>query len=92
MGDEYRTIDYAVADGIATITLDRPEHMNAFTVRMCLEMIDAFDRVDGDPEVRAVIVTGSPAANRFATRGNEFGRSAIPLAGRQGTRVKISPA
>lgn len=62
MGDEYRTIDYGVADGIATITLDRPEHMNAFTVRMCLEMIDAFDRVDQDPEVRAVIVTGSGRA------------------------------
>ena len=62
MGDEYRTIDYSVTDGIATITLDRPDHMNAFTVRMCLEMIDAFDRVDADPDVRAVIVTGSGRA------------------------------
>lgn len=62
MGDEYRTIDYSVTDGIATITLDRPDHMNAFTVRMCLEMIDAFDRVDEDPDVRAVIVTGSGRA------------------------------
>lgn len=62
MGDEYGTIDYAVTDGIATITLDRPDHMNAFTVRMCLEMIDAFDRVDEDPDVRAVIVTGSGRA------------------------------
>ena len=62
MGDEYGTIDYAVTDGIATITLDRPDHMNAFTVRMCLEMIDAFDRVDADPDVRAVIVTGSGRA------------------------------
>ncbi len=62
MGDEYRTIDYALEDGICTITLDRPEHMNAFTVRMCLELLDAFDRVDSDPDVRAVIVTGSGRA------------------------------
>ena len=62
MGDEYGTIYYAVTDGIATITLDRPDHMNAFTVRMCLEMIDAFDRVDEDPDVRAVVVTGSGRA------------------------------
>jgi len=51
VGDGYRTIGYDLSDGVATITLDRPEHMNAFTVRMCLEMIDAFDRVDDDPDV-----------------------------------------
>jgi len=62
VGDGYRTIGYDVSDGVATITLDRPEHMNAFTVRMCLEMIDAFDRVDDDPDVRAVIVTGAGRA------------------------------
>ncbi len=62
MADGYRTIDYAVDEGIATITLDRPDHMNAFTVRMCLEMIDAFDRVDADPDVRVVIVTGAGRA------------------------------
>ena len=63
MGDEdYRTIRYDVDDGIATLTLHRPDHMNAFTVRMCLEMLDAFDRVDADPAVRAVIVTGTGRA------------------------------
>lgn len=62
MADGYRTIDYVVAEGIATITLNRPDHMNAFTVRMCLEMIDAFDRVDADPDVRVVIVTGAGRA------------------------------
>jgi enoyl-CoA hydratase/carnithine racemase len=60
--DDYRTIRYEADDGIATLTLHRPDHMNAFTVRMCLEMLDAFDRVDADPEVRAVIVTGSGRA------------------------------
>jgi len=62
VGDGYRTIGYDLSDGVATITLDRPDHMNAFTVRMCMEMIDAFDRVDDDPDVRAVIVTGAGRA------------------------------
>jgi enoyl-CoA hydratase/carnithine racemase len=51
-------IAYEVADGIATITLDRPDRLNAFTVRMHEELIDAFDRVDADDDVRVVIVTG----------------------------------
>jgi len=62
VGDGYRTIGYDLSNGVATITLDRPDHMNAFTVRMCMEMIDAFDRVDDDPDVRAVIVTGAGRA------------------------------
>ena len=59
---EYQTIQYAVADAVATITLHRPDKLNAFTARMCVELIDAFDRVDEDDEVRAVIVTGSGRA------------------------------
>ena len=47
-----------VVDGIATITLDRPDQLNAFTGRMLDELLDAFDRTDGDDDVRAVIVTG----------------------------------
>jgi enoyl-CoA hydratase/carnithine racemase len=54
----YTQILYDVADGIATITLHRPEKMNAFTGTMMSEMIDAFDRIDADDDVRAVIVTG----------------------------------
>jgi enoyl-CoA hydratase/carnithine racemase len=54
----YTQILYDVADGIATITLHRPEKMNAFTGTMMSEMIDAFDRIDADDGVRAVIVTG----------------------------------
>jgi enoyl-CoA hydratase/carnithine racemase len=56
---EYSQIIYDVADSIATITLNRPERMNAFTDVMMREVIDAFDRVDADDDVRAVIVTGS---------------------------------
>lgn len=58
----YETILYSVEDGIATITLNRPDRMNAFTGQMMLEMIDAFDAIDADDAVKAVIVTGSGRA------------------------------
>ena len=55
---DYEHIAYDVEDRILTITLDRPEQLNAFTGRMMTEMIDAFDRSDADDNIRAVIVTG----------------------------------
>jgi enoyl-CoA hydratase/carnithine racemase len=55
----YSQIDYQVSEQIATITLNRPEKMNAFTGTMMNEIIDAMDRVDGDDGVRAVIFTGA---------------------------------
>lgn len=55
----FTQILYDVADGIATITMHRPEKMNAFTNVMMREMCMAFDLVDTDDAVRAVIVTGS---------------------------------
>ena len=58
----YEQIIYEVADNIATITLNRPEKLNAFTGIMMTEMIDAFDKVDADDNVRAVIVTGAGRA------------------------------
>ena len=48
-----------MADHIATITLNRPEQLNAFTGTMMREVIDAFDQVDADDDVRVVIVTGA---------------------------------
>jgi len=56
---EHTQIRYAVEDQVATITLHRPDQLNAFTNTMMRELIDAFDRVDADDDVRAVIVTGS---------------------------------
>lgn len=56
---DYTQIKLDIADGIATITLHRPEKMNAFTRTMMTEMIDALDVTDADDSVRAVIVTGS---------------------------------
>ena len=56
---DYTQIIYDVTEHIATITLNRPDQLNAFTGTMMYEIIDAFDRVDADDEVRAVIVTGA---------------------------------
>jgi enoyl-CoA hydratase/carnithine racemase len=55
----YSEIIYDVADSIATITLNRPAQLNAFTTTMMREMIAAFDQIDADDSVRAVIVTGA---------------------------------
>lgn len=59
---DYSQIRYEVVDRVATITLDRPDQLNAFTGTMLRELLDAFDRVDADDEVRAVIVTGAGRA------------------------------
>ena len=58
----FETLLYAVEDGVATITLNRPEKLNAFNTQMMKDMIDAFDVTDGDDAVRAVIVTGAGRA------------------------------
>jgi enoyl-CoA hydratase/carnithine racemase len=55
----FQDIRYEVADGVLTITLDRPDRLNAFTPTMARELIEAFDRSDADDDVRAVIVTGA---------------------------------
>ncbi|WP_199502925.1 crotonase/enoyl-CoA hydratase family protein [Qipengyuania sp. YIM B01966] len=55
---KYTQIRLDIAEGIATLTLYRPDKMNAFTRTMMAEIIDAIDRTDADDSVRAVIVTG----------------------------------
>jgi len=55
----FQEIRYEVADHVLTITLDRPDRLNAFTPTMQRELIEAFDRSDADDDVRAVIVTGA---------------------------------
>ena len=74
----YETLDWSVdPDGILTLTLDRPEAMNAFTVTMAGELEDAFRRVAVDDEVKAVVVTGSGrafcAGMDLSAEGNVFG-------------------
>ncbi|MCP2251288.1 Enoyl-CoA hydratase/carnithine racemase [Prauserella aidingensis] len=61
MGDtttDFTEIGYRVADRIATVTLNRPEARNGYTVRMADELAAAFDHADRDPEVRVVVLTG----------------------------------
>jgi enoyl-CoA hydratase/carnithine racemase len=58
----FEEIRYEVADHVLTITLDRPDRLNAFTPTMARELIEAFDRSDADDDVRAVIVTGAGRA------------------------------
>ena len=53
---------YEVSDGIATITLNRPEKFNAMSTEMLQELIDVFDETDRDDAVRAVVVTGAGKA------------------------------
>ena len=55
----FTEIKYDVADKIATITLNRPEKLNAFTGVMMAELIEAFGKADADDNVRVVIVTGA---------------------------------
>jgi (E)-benzylidenesuccinyl-CoA hydratase len=55
----FETILYEVSDGVATITLNRPERHNAFNVAMAYELGDAWTRVKGDPAVVCAIVTGA---------------------------------
>jgi enoyl-CoA hydratase/carnithine racemase len=59
---KYTEIIYEVSDNIATVTLHRPDKMNAFTGVMMNELLQVFDEIDADDNVRAVIVTGSGRA------------------------------
>ena len=55
---EFKEIILDIEDGIATLTLHRPDNMNAFTGTMMYEIIVAFDITDANDDVKAVIVTG----------------------------------
>jgi enoyl-CoA hydratase/carnithine racemase len=56
---EFEQILTRVDDGVMTITLNRPDRLNAWTATMCRELIAAFDLADGDDDVRAVVITGA---------------------------------
>jgi len=76
----YETITYEVAEQILTLTLNRPDKLNAFTGQMMAEMIDAFDKADTDDDVRAIIVTGAGrgfcAGADLSSGANTFDRDA----------------
>ena len=81
---DYQQIRYAVDAGVLTITLDRPERLNAFTARMMHELLDAFERADADDAVRAIIVTGAGrafcAGADLGSGGGTFDHSSGPQA------------
>ncbi len=73
----YQTLVYTVDDGILTLTLDRPDQLNAFTVTMADELVDAYDRASSDDDVAAIVVTGRGrafcAGMDLSSDGNVFG-------------------
>jgi enoyl-CoA hydratase/carnithine racemase len=79
----YQQIRYDVAERIATITLNRPDKLNAFTHVMRDELVDAFSKADADDDVRVVIVTG---AGRAFCAGADLsaGRETFDYATREG--------
>ncbi len=72
----YDTITYEVADGIARLTLNRPDRLNSFNVEMHEELRDALDRLEADDSVRVLLLTG---AGRAFCAGQDLGdRSVAP--------------
>jgi enoyl-CoA hydratase/carnithine racemase len=74
----YETLDWAVdADGVATLTLNRPDALNAFDLTMARELLEVFTTDAADDDVRAVVVTGSGrafcAGMDLSADGNVFG-------------------
>ena len=90
----FETLVYAVDEGVCTLTLNRPDKLNAVTATMIEELIVAFDRVDADDGVRAVIVTGAGRAfcagadlsggGKTFSREGQHGGSASPETHRDG--------
>jgi enoyl-CoA hydratase/carnithine racemase len=74
---EYSTINYLVKDSVLTLTLSRPDQLNAFTIEMSHELIDAFSRASDDDDVGAIVVTGAGkafcAGMDLSIAGNVFG-------------------
>ena len=64
------TILCTIADGVATLTLNRPDKLNAFNEAMHGELAQAFDRIEADPQIRTVLLTG---AGRGFCAGQDLG-------------------
>ncbi|WP_433503150.1 enoyl-CoA hydratase/isomerase family protein [Pseudonocardia halophobica] len=82
-------LSYTVAAGVATITIVRPEVMNAFREQTMHELIEAFDRADADPQVGVVVLTGE-GDRAFSTGGDVAWEDAFdPASGRHTARILI---
>ena len=86
-----QTLLYSVDDAVATITLNRPEKMNAFTAQMRDDLVAAFDETDADDAVRAVIITGAGrafcAGADLSSGGKTFDYAARADAAREAYKV-----
>ena len=67
---EYQDILYTEADGVATITIDRPEKMNAFRGQTCEELIHAFNRAGWNKDIGVIVLTGA-GDRAFCTGGDQ---------------------
>ena len=67
---EYQDILYTEADGVATITIDRPEKMNAFRGQTCEELIHAFNRAGWNKNIGVIVLTGA-GDRAFCTGGDQ---------------------
>lgn len=89
----YEQLRYDVDGRILTITLNRPDRMNAFTGRMCDELLAAFDQADADDNIKVVIVTGAGrafCAGADLERGGEtWGKHSEYLADQKATQKYI---
>ena len=56
---DYKTIEFTIEDGSATLTLNRPDRLNSFTVEMHEEMQDVLTRIETDSTIRALLLTGA---------------------------------
>ncbi len=89
----YNTIDYKIINNVLTLTLNRPDNLNAFTVEMANELIDAFNAASNDDAVRAIVVTGAGrafcAGMDLSSEGNVFGldETQVPTLDDMNTRL-----
>jgi 2-ketocyclohexanecarboxyl-CoA hydrolase len=83
--EKYRDILFEVQDGVARITINRPEKYNAFTAETCEELIDAFRRAGWDRSVAVIVLSGAgdkafcTGADQSAHEGSYGGRGTIGL-------------
>jgi enoyl-CoA hydratase/carnithine racemase len=84
MSESWQEIRYDVADRVATITLNRPDRLNAYTQTMAEELRAAFGQADADEGVRAIVLTG---AGRGFCAGADMARLSAAVAGTMSLRV-----
>ena len=76
----YQDILFEAQDGVATITINRPQVMNAFRGQTCEELIHALNRAGWDKSIGVIVLTGS-GDRAFCTGGDQSPQSAVLSAG-----------